>query len=169
MNYKIVQTKHQKFISIVRSFKNEIINDDDNHDIPDFWTECQENDSINKLLDLRKDSKKDLYGLCTPPKEGKDTFEYGIGVLMDEDTYSFENNFLEQNNFIIWNIPEALYVVFECIGDDGNCISETWSKFYKEFLPQTGYVVTEATDYEVYYQNSKSNLFCDLYIPIQKK
>ena len=37
MDYRIVQTQKQKFIAMVRSFRNEIINDDDNHDVPDFW------------------------------------------------------------------------------------------------------------------------------------
>ena len=40
MDYRIVQTKKQEFLSISKSFKNEIINDENNHDIPDFWDEC---------------------------------------------------------------------------------------------------------------------------------
>ena len=40
MDYRIVQTKAQRFIALARSFSNEIINDDDNPDIPDFWDEC---------------------------------------------------------------------------------------------------------------------------------
>ena len=39
MDYRITQTKKQKFIAIVKSFSNEIINDENNHDVPDFWTE----------------------------------------------------------------------------------------------------------------------------------
>lgn len=38
---------------------------------------------------LKPDGKRDLYGLCTPTKEGADTFDYGIGMLIDEDTEEF--------------------------------------------------------------------------------
>ena len=68
----------------------------------------------------------------------------------------------------IWEVEESSYVVFDCIGEDGDCISQTWSKFYKEFLPQTGYKVKETTDFEVYPQNTSNGLFCYLYIPINK-
>ena len=40
MDYKIVQTKKQKFIAVKKAFSNEIINEADNHDVPDFWDEC---------------------------------------------------------------------------------------------------------------------------------
>ena len=40
MDYIITQTKQQKFIALVRSFKNEIINEEDNNEVPSFWAEC---------------------------------------------------------------------------------------------------------------------------------
>ena len=163
MNYKIVQTKKQKFLSIVRSFSNDIINDESNHDIPDFWTECGDNKTIDKLLSLRKEGQKDLYGLCTPSIEGSTTFNYGIGILLDEETLPCDDE-----RFTIWNVEEGTYVVFDCIGDDGDCISETWAKFYKEFLPQTGYKASEATDYEIYFEKGQDGVFCELWIPIKK-
>ena len=163
MNYKIVQTKKQKFLAIVRSFRNEIINDESNHEIPDFWTECGDNKTIDKLLSLRKVGQKDLYGLCTPSVEGSTTFNYGIGILLDDDTLPCESN-----EFTVWNVEEGTYVVFDCIGDDGDCISETWAKFYKEFLPQTGYKASESTDYEIYFEKEQDGVFCELWIPIKK-
>jgi AraC family transcriptional regulator len=32
-----------------------------------------------------------------------------------------------------------------------------------------GYEAAEATDYELYYDNGRSDLFCELWIPIRKK
>lgn len=61
------------------------------------------------------------------------------------------------------------YVVFDCMSEDGDCISQTWEKFYREFLPQMGYEAGEATDYEIYYENSKDGLFCELWIPLKEK
>ncbi len=167
MDYRIVQTKSQKFLAISRDFRNEIINDDANHDIPDFWQECEAQGLIERLLSLRSIGKKDLYGLCTPTKEGEDTFVYGIGVLVDDDTAFFE--LAEMTGYHIWDVAPGTYVVFDCMGEDGDCISQTWSKFYQEFLPQMGYEAAAETDYELYPETGAPGVFCKLWIPIKKK
>ena len=112
MDYRIVQTKEQKFIAVVRSFQNEIINDEENHDIPDFWGECNEKNLLGPICNLRPEGKRDLYGLCTPTKEGKDTFEYGIGVLVDEQTADFDMAEMEKAGFCVWDVKPGTYVVF---------------------------------------------------------
>lgn len=61
------------------------------------------------------------------------------------------------------------YVVFDCIGEDEDCIGETWEKFYKEFLPQMGYEAESETDYEIYFEKGREGLMCELWIPIRKK
>lgn len=169
MDYKIVQTKEQRFIAAVRSFRNEIINDEENHDIPDFWDECSSKKLFDKLCGMRPDGKRDLYGLCTPTKEAEGTFDYGIGVLVDEETAGFDPDEMERAGCRIWDVRAGTYVVFECIGEDGDCISETWERFFKEFLPQMGYEAESETDYEIYFENKKDGVFCELWIPVRKK
>ncbi len=169
MDYRIVQTEEKKFIAVVRSFSNEIINDEDNHEIPDFWAECNDKNLIGPICGLRPDGKRDLYGLCSPTREGEGSFEYGIGVLVDEDTLKFDFAEMEKAGYRSWDVKPGTYVVFDCIGEDGDCISETWAKFYKEFLPQMGYESTEATDYEIYFEKGRSGVFCELWIPVKKK
>lgn len=168
MDYRIVKTNEKKFLALIRDFKNEIINDDENHDIPDFWDECSKEHLLDPIYSLNPEGKRDLYGLCTPTENGKDTFEYGIGVLIDEKTKAFNASEMENRGFRVWEVKPGTYVVFDCIGTDGSCISETWSKFYKEFLPQMGYSAAEETDYEIYYQKGKPGVFCELWIPIRK-
>jgi Bacterial transcription activator, effector binding domain. len=51
------------------------------------------------------------------------------------------------------------------IGSDGNCLGETWSNFFKEFIPQTGYTQTDDTDYELYFENG---LFCELWVFVKQ-
>ena len=169
MDYRIVQTKEQKFIALARSFSNEIINDEENHEIPDFWEECHDKNLVELLRNLRPDGKKDLYGLCTPTREGEDTFQYGIGVLIDEETKDFDAEEMKSAGYCIWDVKPGTYVVFDCIGEDGDCISDTWSKFYKEFLPQMGYEAEAETDYEIYFEQGRKGLFCELWIPVKKK
>ena len=168
MDYRMVQTKELKFIARVREFSNTIINDDENHDIPDFWGECHDKNMLEPIRNLRPEGQRDLYGLCSPAKEEEGFFEYGIGVLVDENTADFDQATMEQAGYRIWDVAPGTYVVFDCMGDDGDCISDTWSKFYREFLPQMGFQAEEATDYEIYYEKGKPGLFCELWIPVKK-
>ncbi|MBP5659858.1 MAG: effector binding domain-containing protein, partial [Lachnospiraceae bacterium] len=168
MDYRIVQTDAKKFIALVRSFSNEIINDDDNHEVADFWGECNAKSLLSPIWMLRDDGKRDLYGLCTPAGTGSDTFDYGIGIIVDEDTAPYDQAELEKAGFKIWDVKPGTYVVFDCIGDNGDCITETWYKFYKELLPQMGYESADETDYEIYF-DGRNDIFCELWIPIRKK
>ncbi|HBD06228.1 MAG TPA: AraC family transcriptional regulator [Firmicutes bacterium] len=169
MDYRIVQTEEQKFIALVRSFQTEITNDDENSDIPDFWGECFDKKLVEPLRDLRPAGKKDLYGLCSPAKESEDTFEYGIGVILNHETVKFDVAEMEKRGYRIWIVKAGTYAVFDCIGEDSNCISDTWTKFYKEFLPQMGYETVGETDYEIYFEKGRKDRFCELWIPVIKK
>ena len=168
MDYRIEHREHQQFIALVRSFPNEITNDDNDHSVPDFWTECYEKNLIDPMRSLRPEGKRDLYGLCSPAKESETHFNYGIGIIVDSDTDAAKSNQLLNSGYQIWETEPADYAVFKCSGTDGSSLGETWSKFYKEFAPQTGYVQTDDTDFEIYYENGEKNLFCELWIPVRK-
>ncbi len=169
MDYRVEETGKKKFIARVKAFSNEIMNDETNHDIPNFWSECRQEHLLDKMQQLRPAGKRDFYGLCSPTKETETTFDYGIGVIVDEDTnIQDEKSFIEAG-FQIWDIEPGTYAVFKCYGDNGDCISETWSRFFKEFLPQSGYCHTDDTDYEIYYDKEEPGLFCELWIPVKEK
>lgn len=168
MDYRIEHKESQEFIALVKAFPNEIINDDTNHSIPDFWAECYEKDLIEPMKLLRVKGKKDLYGLCSPVKDGDSHFSYGIGIMLDENTETSKLEHFLKNGYLIWKTEPADYAVFKCFGSDGDCLAETWSKFFKEFIPQTGYTQTDDTDYEIYFENGESGLFCELWIPVKQ-
>ncbi len=89
-------------------------------------------------------------------------------------SYNFHRTFsfiagMTANGYTIWDTRPADYVVFKCFGPDSDCLGETWSKFFKEFSPQTGYVQTDDTDYEIYFENGEKDLFCELWIPVRKE
>lgn len=169
MEYRIEQAGERKFIAMVRAFLNERINDEQNHDIPGFWDECQKEKRMEALLSLRPEGKRDIYGLCSPTKDGAKTFDYGISVIVDEDTQALDESVLQERGYQVWTVSPGTYVVFKCIGEDGDCIGEMWERFYKEFLPQVGYEVVEATDYEIYFEHGEPGVFCELWIPVKKK
>ncbi|BCN29898.1 AraC family transcriptional regulator [Anaeromicropila herbilytica] len=169
MDYRIEETKAQRYLALIRAFSNEHINDEVNNKVPDFWSECHNKNLVEPLRNLRPDGKKDLYGLCSPTKVGSETFDYGIGILLDQDTSMFDEDEMCKAGYRIWEVEPCTYVVFKCMGSDGNCIGEKWNQFYKEFLPQMGYESTDATDYEIYYEKGEPGMFCELWIPIKKK
>ncbi len=168
MNYRMEHRQAQQFLALVRAFPNEIINDDNDHSIPDFWTACFDKNLIEPMKQLRKEGKRDIFGLCSPAKENGTHFDYGIGIIMDEDTDAGGAKKLLNNGYTLWKAEPADYAVFRCIGTDGGCIGETWAKFYKEFSPQTGYVQTDDTDYEIYFEKGEEDLFCELWVPVTK-
>ncbi len=168
MEYRMEHRKQQQFIARVMAFPSEIINDDNDHSISDFWAACYDKNLIVPMQQLRAEGKKDLYGLCGPTRENETHFNCGIGVLVDEDTDMEGVQRLLEDGYVMWQTEPADYAVFQCMGTDGDCISETWGKFYKEFLTQTSYEQTEDTDYELYYEKGESGLFCELWIPVRK-
>ena len=168
MDYRIEHRERQQFIARVKAFPNEISNDDNDHSIPDFWTECSEKNLIEPMRLLRTEGKRDLYGLCSPVRDSETHFNYGIGIMIDENTDTTKLEHFTQNGYSIWEAESADYAVFKCFGPDGDCLGETWSKFFKEFVPQTGYTQTDDTDYEIYFENGESGLFCELWVPVKK-
>ncbi|MCX4379308.1 MAG: helix-turn-helix domain-containing protein [Lachnospiraceae bacterium] len=169
MDYRMEHTAKQKFLAIVRAFPTESINDDTDHSVPDFWTECNEKNLLEPMKQLRTAGKRDLYGLCSPTKDNDTHFNYGIGIIIDADTDTSKLEQFTNNGYTIWEAEPADYAVFPCIGADGNCIGETWSRFFKEFVPQTGYTQTDSTDYEIYFEKGEKGLICELWIPVQKE
>ena len=167
MDYRIEHKERQKFLAFVRTFPNGISGDGNDQSIPDFWTECSEKNLIAPMQALRQEGKRDLYGLCSPLKDSAH-FKYGIGVLMDEETDQTELARMTKNGYSIWETESMDYAVFQCFGHDSRCLDETWSRFFHEFIPQTGYMQTDDTDYEIYFENGEEGLFCELWIPVKK-
>ena len=169
MDYRIVKQEKQTFLALVRAFPCSIINDDSDHSIPDFWDECAANGLVERLRLLRPEGRRDLYGLCSPKRDDDDNFSYGIGVLLHGDTDTSELDRLQAAGYTLWETEPAEYAVFRCMGEDGDCISDTWARFYKEFLPGSCYDQTELTDYEIYFEQGEKGLFCELWIPVARK
>lgn len=159
MDYKIVERKSFKVLAKVKQFSNEIISEENNRDIPDFWKECGEAGAFNVLAGMSENH--DVYGLCGPiSKESKD-FNYGIGM-------EYEGSHIPEG-FEIWEVKETLWAVFKAIGEDPQCIGDTWDRIYKEFLPTSEYTMLDDTDFELYPEENSGDSFCEIWIPVKRK
>ena len=168
MDYRIEHRERQQFLALVKAFSNEIINDSNDHSIPDFWTEVSDRNLIEPMTLLQREGKRDLYGLCSPVKDNETHFHYGIGIMIDDDTDIAKLEQFTGNGYSIWETRPMDYAVFKCFGSDGGCLHEVWNQFFKEFVPQTGYMQTDDTDYEIYFENGEKGLFCELWVPVEK-
>ena len=159
MDYKIIEKESFKLITKVEQFRNEIVNEVGNHDIPDFWENCNK---AGVFEELRKHSvEHDFYGVCAPISKESACFKYGIGMkYVDGDI---------PEGYIVWDVKPTMWAVFPCIGDNGDCIGETWDRIFKEFLPGSGYDMLDDVDFELYPGESDGQLFCEIWIPVAKK
>lgn len=146
----------QQFIAVVKAFPNEIINDDKDHSIPDFWTECGDNHMIDRIKSLRPEGKRDLYGLCSPTKLNETHFYYGIGIVRDEDTNVTGLDVLLADGYTLWETKPADYAVFKCFGSDADCLGETWST-----RPAIRRQKTQTMRFN--FERGEKNLFCELW------
>lgn len=168
IDYRIEKTQKQRFLAITRTFPTEIIEETGNHDISDFWDECYAENIVQALRQFGTEGR--LYGLCAPLKENETFFEYGIGVrILVNDEAAHADAFAKSKGYRYWETEPCTYVVFNCIGEDGECIGDAWELFYKEFLPQSHYESCVESDYEVYFDEGKDGLFCELWIPIKRR
>lgn len=166
MDYRIEQLPAKTFLALTRRFTTEDSLDENGRSIPDFWSECHEKNRVEPLRALLPKGKKDLYGLCSPAKEQDTHFIYGIGILLTEDIGRDAVQAMLAQGYVLWETEPAEYVVFPCKGKDGECIGVAWDRFFREFLPQTGYAQTDLTDWELYPEAQQGDLFCELYIPV---
>lgn len=168
MDYRMEHKDSQRFLALARAFRNETCKDGNGHSIPDFWSECYDKDLIEPMRLLRPEGKRDLYGFCNPVKASETHFEYGIGVAVDEDTDAAGVERLLNQGYSLVESGPGDYAVFKCLGGDAEGLGELWGKFFKEFLPQTGYTQAEAADYELYPEQGEKGVFCELWIPVKK-
>ncbi|MDE7311104.1 MAG: helix-turn-helix domain-containing protein [Eubacterium sp.] len=168
IDYRIEKKEKQRFAASVRDFPVEIIHEDGNHAISDFWGECYACNQIQLLRSLQCAEQGRLYGLCAPLSGQETSFAYGVGVLLSSEPTDGEQVLLQENGCQYWDTEGCTYAVFQCAGKDGDCIGTAWERFYQEFLPCSGYQVLEETDYEVYFDENTAGLFCELWIPVMK-
>ncbi len=159
MDYRIEKREPFKLIAKVAKFKNLAIGEKGNNEIPAFWDTCKA-DGTFKVLE-QKATQHDVYGLCAPVSKESTHFDYGIGMVYNGESVP--------EGYTLWEVKPTLWAVFKCIGDNGDCIEETWQRFFSEFLPSSDYNMLDDTDFELYADESSPDCFCELWIPIEKK
>lgn len=159
MEYRIEKRKPFTLLAAVEEFRNESVSEEGNTDIPDFWKRCGE---AGVFRDLKKETGQgDLYGVCAPISKESDYFKYGIGTIF-QGTVPLEG-------YSLWEVKPSLWAVFKCMGENPDCIGDTWHRIFSEFLPGSDYQMLDDTDFELYSEDFEAGCFCEIWIPIEKK
>lgn len=169
MEYRIEHRGRERFLALQKTFSEGKKKDENGGTIPEFWTECHEKDLIAPMMMFSSKKGKSLYGLCASLKECKKHFNYGIGVLLDEDVDQVVLTPFLERGYSIWETEPNDFVVFRCVGQDATCLDDAWNHFFKKFSHESGYSHTGDTDFELYPEQDENGLFCELWIPIKKK
>ncbi|GKX27774.1 AraC family transcriptional regulator [Vallitalea longa] len=159
MDYRIEKREKFCLLTKVTEFRNEIISEEGNTEIPDFWKKCGENGTFDVLKE--NTDLHDVYGVCAPITKDSKYFKYGIGMEFNGSDVP--------DGYTIWKVKPTLWAVFRCIGETPDCIGETWDRIFKEFLPGSEYSMLDDTDFELYSSNTEKDCFCEIWIPIEKK
>lgn len=158
MNYRIKEREPFKLLAKVMAFPNDIVSDEGNTDIPDYWKACSSDGTFDVLKSHTKNH--DVYGVCAPLSEESTHFNYGIGM-------KYEGGHVP-TGFEVWDVKPTLWAIFKCEGDSPDCIGDTWSRIFSEFLPSSGYTMLDDTDFELYSKEHDDSCFCEVWIPVKK-
>lgn len=160
MEYRIEKLPARQYLVCAQAFDSARVNEEGNHEIPDFWDVCIENGTLDVLKGGA--AGPSLYGVCSPVSDTDGCFDYGIGVLAKEGAAI-------PDGLGLWTVPAHTYAVFACVGENADCIGDVWTRIFKEFLPQSPYDMVETYDLEYYPPERKDNLVCEVWLPVRKK
>ncbi len=124
--------------------------------IPVMWEHLLEREH-----EIASPNKDITYGICAPQDETH--FCYTAGAEVDENTPTI-------SGMVIQKVPANTYAVFTHQGPTHK-ISETLMHIFKTWLPESGYEILQAPDFERYDQRFLGPLHedsqIDLYFPVQ--
>jgi AraC family transcriptional regulator len=161
MDYKIVEK--DAFTVIGKSLKASMRDGENNRQIPQFWSQCNNDGTVEKLLSVG--SGKNALGICMDTDHVKEQFTYIIGAEVDSA------NRHANHGFNTWNFPACTWAVFPSVGSMPGAIRKVWERVFQEWFPSTGYEHAAGLDMEVYPPGdvNAEDYYCEVWVPIVKK
>lgn len=171
MNWRIEEKEAFEVFGIEKIFSNEETNK-----VPDFWTECHQNGSYEKLFDdaggirypdghgyPRNDGTCMINAVCGYCEPGENIFPYMICALNDDNC--------KTDGYKIAQIPKTTWAIFRSgeMDNIGLEIPRLFNQAYSEWLPSSGYDKGVGPDMEIYGVANNGKYFEEVWIPVIKK
>ena len=103
IKYKMTELEKVTFLVIPRSFPVDIIEDDDDQSISDFWGECIQNKKLELLKSFRAKNDNRVFGLCSELKDDSTSFVYALAITVPE-SFDFSK---APEGFTKWQVEKA--------------------------------------------------------------
>lgn len=160
MNYSIINKEAFRVVGPKLHTTTE--NDRNIAEIPAFWAEEASKGTIEKLCAMNNTDFQAVLGVCSGNFATSMEFDYFIAV---PSTLPVPEGYDE----LI--IPSAQWAVFECIGPMPHSIQQLTKRIFAEWLPSSGYSLSDTPDIEVYYEgdNTKADYKSEVWAPVVKK
>lgn len=127
--------------------------------IPKMWQDVSSDGTCNKIMNLAKPEKPEMYGVCCNFR--KDEFDYMIAVESDKEV---------PEEMAELKVAAYTWVKFTCIGQLPKAQQDVWKRIYTEWFPTSGYEHADGPELEWYSnENMDSDSYVsEIWIPIKK-
>lgn len=136
-------------------------------EISEFWQQCNMDGTIPALC--KYIPQDNIFGDCIVGASfGKDAadqeFPYAIGAM-------YNGLPVEEDAFVIEEIPAHTYVVFPCTGKMPEAFQNLYQRIYSEFFPTSAYQPCGGTDFEAYPSAdvASPDYQCEIWVAVEKK
>jgi AraC family transcriptional regulator len=128
--------------------------------IPTFWEQTKQSGMFYQILSLNNQPQKRVFGIS-------------IYTASDENYYyiATTTNKPVAEGMYEYEIPASIWAVFECQGAFKESIQTIYKRFFREWLPFSGYKHAEIADVEVYpaYDEAKVSGYSEMWMSIKKE
>ena len=169
MDYKIVEKGAFRVFGVEKVISME--NGANFKMIPEFWTECRRNGTLERLMGIPVPENKN--GLCRVNSvmcyrdTGKDTFPYMVGIVDLEGTAAIPETLavvdVEPNTWAIFRSEE------HGMKDSTEKIQKLWGRIFPEWFPTSGYEHAEGPELELTYYIAENKFYTEVWIPVVMK
>ncbi|MDR0883542.1 MAG: effector binding domain-containing protein [Oscillospiraceae bacterium] len=166
MNWRIEEREAFEVFGIERIFGN-----DETGLVPDFWTQCHQRGSYEKLLrDAGDNGHAHIFGgvrvinaVCGYRETIDGAFPYMICALKTSDSNTAE--------YATAVIPKSTWAVFRSdkIAGFGEAIPTLFNRAYSEWLPSSGYDKANTADLELYCMDEDGGMYEEVWLPVVKR
>lgn len=158
MNYCVKELGEMRLVG----FKERMsMNNEENFKrIPEFWNEMGPTGKFEEMMSFNDNEALACLGVCT--NEGKAEFDYYIATGSSKEIPSHMEELI---------VPAGTYAVFECIGKMPEGQQRVWKRIFTEWLPSSGYELTDGPQVEWYSDGDASSeeYRSEIWIPVRKK
>ncbi|NGP46394.1 AraC family transcriptional regulator [Bacillaceae bacterium SIJ1] len=161
MKYRIVERGSFDIVGRERTYSME--NGENFVGIPRFWSEVNEDGTVQTLEKLNNGSIEGVLGVCVVQgRHPSSTLDYWVAVETTEQP---------PKGFNTMTVPAATWAAFEVHGPMPHAMQDTMKKIFSEWLPTSGYTLSADVELEVYNEKDPfaENHYAEIWLPVKSR